>query len=161
MKPDPTSRLQQLRLIWLAIVSSTIIYGLIAWLVIEPTTDTSTEKLYSFVSNPLSFVLAIAAMAAFFASIVIPGMMIRSRRTARQPGVPAGTGGNRESSETVTAMIVRYVLLEAPAVLGLLGAFILQEWRFFLPFGALSLLGLALTAPTEALIRSLDISAER
>lgn len=157
--PSQNARLQQLRLIWLAIVASTIVYGLIAWLVIESTTDASTEKLYSFVSNPLSFILAIAAMGAFFASIIIPGMMIRSRRQRPQPpDIQAVPGGTHVSSEIVSAMIVRYALLEAPAVLGLIGAFVLQEWRFFLPFGALSLLGLAMTAPTEPLVRSLDSS---
>ncbi len=161
MSSRSTTNIQHLRIIWLAILSSVIIYGLLAWMTIDTTGDASTEQLYAFVSNPLSFALAIAAMAAFFASILVPGMMIRSRRspmnrTATPP--PRYEPGAALSEEVVTATIVRYALLEAPAIIGLAGAFLLEEWRFFLPFGALSLIGLALTAPTPSMMRSVEES---
>ena len=157
MADQAGSRMQQLRIIWLAIVSSVIIYGLIAWVTIEHNAEASTEELYSFVSNPLSFALAIAAMAAFFASILVPGMMIRSRRHDRRSALSTPPASAFDvTPEVLTAMIVRYAFLETPAVLGLVGAFILGEWRFFLPFGFLSLIGLALTLPTTSFLRSVD-----
>lgn len=158
MSTKPTANIQHLRIIWLAVVSSVIIYGLVAWMAVEATAKPSTEQLYAFVSNPLSFALAIAAMAAFFASIIVPGLMIRSRRPRTRTTTPPEQSRGEVSSEVITAMIVRYALLEAPAILGLLGAFLLQEWRFFLPFGALSLIGLALTTPTPAMIRAVEES---
>lgn len=154
--PPQNERLQQLMILWLAIVSSVIMYGVIAWIAIESNPDTTTERLYGFVSNPVSFALAIAALGAFFASFIIPARIIRRRRETTRRTAPAAPSAFEVAPEIFTALIVRYALLEAPAVIGLAGAFLMQEWRFYLPFAILAFLGLVLTAPTAALVRSLD-----
>ncbi|MDX1582908.1 MAG: hypothetical protein R3338_04835 [Thermoanaerobaculia bacterium] len=158
MPPRIAPRLPQLKLIWFAIAGSVVIYGIVAFVMIEPNPDLSTERLYGFVSNPMSFILGIAALAAFFASYAIPGLVIRSRRKTDRTTVspPEPPSAFEIAPEVMSALIIRFALLEAPAVIGLVGAFVMREWRFFLPFGVLALVGLVLTYPTASLVRSLD-----
>lgn len=160
MPAQSNIRLPQLQIIWFAITSSIAIYGVIAFVAIPANPDHSSERLYGFVANPMSYALAIAALMAFFASYIIPGLLVRNQRSSERTTVspPTATSAFEIAPEVMTALMLRFALLEAPAVIGLVGAFLMKEWRFYLPFGVLSLIGLVLTFPTASLVRSLDSS---
>ena len=119
-----TNEQTQLKLIWLALLMSIVLYGVIAF-VIVPVGEQSFDAAFA---DPVILVLHLAGL----------GMLAMSF---------AAASVFRKRSNLRTASIIRWAMIESAAVFGLLAAFLGQDVRVFLPLGALAVAGMVLAYP--------------
>ena len=121
--------LRQRRVIWFALLTSTIIYFAMIFMItrdrIHPSFDDALR------SSPLILPLYVMALVIFLGAM----FGLRAFRF----------GGNAQ-----LAMVVKLALFEASAIFGLMAAFIAHDWRLFLAPWALALMGFLREWPTEA-----------
>lgn len=145
---EPLTRaatLRLLRIIWASLVVSVAIYGFLllmtgrSW----PAADRPVEEL---LQDPMVMVLAVGAIGALAMAFVMPRLIFRrgkpELRTPASPHAPV-------SPAVRPRFIVQWALMESVAILGLIGAFVIQDMRVFVPFGAAAALALLLAFPTE------------
>jgi len=135
-----------LRLIWGALLTSTVIYVILASVLVQRPDNNLNRGLFS---NPVIPVLFAVGVMMFAGSFVIPKFLLRKQVTIE-----------RQSAESVTQqlrtfLVVKYALLEACSVLGLAAAFIGREWQLILPMWALSVAGFLLAYPSDAFVNRL------
>ncbi|HEX8171991.1 MAG TPA: hypothetical protein VF824_15750 [Thermoanaerobaculia bacterium] len=107
------------RLIWGAIVVSTLIYLFVIWFI---TRGSATGSFDAAVSQPLTLILyALALMMFLIGWFVVPRFV---GRDAQQ------------------RLVVTVAVFESCAVFALVAAFLVHDWRVYLPGWALALLGL-------------------
>jgi hypothetical protein len=117
------------RLIWSAIVFSTLLYGILAY---------ATERQYTLqpfsaaLRRPIVIVLYLIALAVYGTAFVVSNAMLRNA------GASAG------------AFVAQLALFEAVTILGLVAAFIGHDWRLYLPAWMLALVGFFTRYPSDA-----------
>jgi hypothetical protein len=140
------------RIIWLAIAMSVVIYGIVAFVATPRSEPRAFAELFR---QPLVLILHAAGFAMFVTAFVLPSVLLSLART-KAKSTPQPTTEIRITSETMRALIIRFALLEAPAILGLVAAFLSIDWRLVLPLGLLSLAGLLVSYPGEDMLRRLQ-----
>jgi hypothetical protein len=116
----------QLRILWLALTTSIVLYGVIAYVVVPM----GAQPFDDAMSNPMILALHIAGLGMFVMSFVASSVLLKN--------------SNRR-----VASIIRWAMIEAAAVFGLVAAFLSQDLRLFLPLGALAIAGMFMAYPRE------------
>ncbi len=117
--------MSQQRIIWFAIVFSTVIYAVIAY-VMAPVPARPFEE---SVRSTLTLALYAVAFMAFIAALLMPGRLPQS--ASRQK------------------MIVAMAMFEACAILGLVAAFVQHDWRLYVPAWIAALIGFVREFPRD------------
>lgn len=117
--------MKQDKLIWLAIVFSTFVYAGI----IYATAPNPQGSFEDAVKQQMPMILYALALVTFVAALVIPGLLQRSPARLK--------------------MIVALALFEACAIYGLMAAFIVHDWRVFVPTWIVALLGMWTKYPSS------------
>jgi hypothetical protein len=122
--------MNQLRVIWAAILMSTIIYFAVLWTAMHE--RPFTRSLENALRDPRTIGAYVIAIILYFAAFMISGSMERRRaRDARR------------------AAIIRFAILESVCVVGVAIAFIEGDWRLYLPTFVLAFIGFARSLPRE------------
>lgn len=153
---DTPGSLQTVQLFWVALFAAVLVYGAIAWLVAGESVSPVGQRLEDWLRNPVALALYLLGVADFILAFVIPRMIPRLRPRAEAPAPTAAPSAFAIPHEVTTALIVRYAMLETAAILGLVAALLLRDWRLYLGLGGLSLVGFLLSFPSERLVRSFD-----
>lgn len=117
--------MKQDKLIWFAMVFSTVIYAAIIY-TLYPNPQGSFEDA---VKQPKTLLFYGLAVMEFILALVIP--TLQANRPAR------------------LRMVIALALFEACAIFGLIAAFLAQDWRIFVPAWILSLLGMWRVYPSD------------
>ena len=144
------------RIIWLAIAMSVVIYGIVAFFATPRNEPRTFGELFR---DPLVLILHAAGFAMFVTAFVLPSVLLNVAR-AKGNSKPQPTREVRITPEAMKTLVIRFALLEAPAILGLVAAFLSIDWRLVLPLGILSLAGLLVSYPGEDMLRRLADPAQ-
>jgi len=117
--------INQLRIIWTAIFLSTFVYAVIAWSSLH---NGYVRDFGQELRQPMVLGLYGLCVVETIAAFVIGGLVMRSR------GYRIG-------------FIVRLALIESGCIVGLLAAFLLQDWRLYLGPWALGVLAFLRALP--------------
>lgn len=118
--------MKQLRVIWAAIVISTFIYAFILYFLSREWPDPGSFD--EAVRNQRTLVLYGLAVFTFVIASILPRLL----------------------SNKQLAWVPSLAMFEAPAIFGLLAAFLAQDWRLFIAPWVLSLIGFATRFPSES-----------
>lgn len=123
----------QLRVIWAAIMMSTVVYFAVLWVSMRdrPITRVFVEA----VRDPRTLAAYGAAVVVYFAAFLLSGSL------DHRPG--------RSDAQVRRAAIVRYAMLEMICVIGLVIAFVEADWRLYLPPFVLATFGFLRSLPRE------------
>jgi hypothetical protein len=123
--------MNQLRIIWAAILTSTVVYFAVLWTSLHdrPFTRPLTESL----RDPRTIAAYVVAVVLYFAAFLVSGSIERGR--------------GRNTADVRRAAIVRFAILESICVVGLVVAFLEADWRIYLPTFVLTFLGFARSLP--------------
>ena len=127
----------QRRIIWTAIAFSTLVYGIVAY---ATERNFTLQPLQLALRRPIVIVLYVVAVVIYLAALMTSG---RSRE-----GLPA-----RDTADDSTRFVVQLALFDAVAILGLCAAFVIHDWRLYLPLWLLTLIGVARAYPAETAAR--------
>ncbi len=119
--------LNRLRVLWFALFSTTVVYALIDWFLLRD--RTISQALERSLRSPLTIGLYTAAVLAYFGAFLLGGSI--ARKGQEQP-----------------AFVAKLALLESVCILGLVAAFLAQDWRLYLPPWMLSVVGFARAWPS-------------
>lgn len=117
--------MRQERILWGAIVFSTVIYAFIAW-TIAPNPEKPFE---ASARDTTTIVLYAAAVMMFLAATIVPGML--------------------RSANARLRLVMGLAMFEACAIFGLLPAMLQHDWRLYLPGWALALIGFVRIWPSS------------
>ena len=117
--------MSQQRIIWFAIVFSTVIYAVIAYVMAPVPPRPFQESLRS----AITLLMYAAAFIDFIAALLMPG---------RLPQNPPHK-----------KMILAMAMFESCAILGLLAAFLQQDWRLYVPAWIAALIGFVREFPRD------------
>jgi hypothetical protein len=112
------------RIVWGAIAFSTVLYAVIAW-TIAPNPEKPFE---TSVRDTITMALYGAAVMAFMAAMIVPGLLRNANARLR--------------------MIVGLAMFETCAIFALLAVFFHHDWRLYLPGWALALIGFVRVWPS-------------
>ncbi len=152
--------LPALRLIWVVLTLSVGIYcGICFYVFGERLPGEGVEQ------TPLLLpILAVAALLDLALAIILPRIMVRAARkrlsgadTPSTEGLSSGV--TRMMPVVFVPLVVRYALLEAVMIVGLLAAVILHQPSYVLPFAAVSLAGFLFNVPGAGTLNRLYDSA--
>lgn len=115
-----------LRVIWIALTISIVLYGVIAFIAVLPSEP--AQPFDAFFSNPIILGAHVMGLTMLIMSFVIPPVL--SRR------------GPKPQS-----FVIRWAMIESAAIFGLVAAFIGEDPRLFLPLGALAIAAILLAFP--------------
>lgn len=124
------------RFLWFAIVFSTLVYGILAY---ASQRNFTLQPVSAALRRPIVLAIYLIALAVYAAAFLAPAAIARH-------GAAGGTPRSAASA-SLAATAVRFALLEAVAILGLAAAFVIHDWRLYLPAWALSLAGFARSSP--------------
>ncbi|HEY0592330.1 MAG TPA: hypothetical protein VGF40_11225 [Thermoanaerobaculia bacterium] len=135
-----------LRIIWGSLLMSIAIYGVVAAVVAK----TMTATVAGGAANPIVLVLGVAALVMAVMAIFVPRAAMR-RGGERAPIAPPDPSAPPSVPPNVfTALIIRWAMLEAVAILGLVAALIIADPRAFIPLGAVAIAGMLLSYPGDS-----------
>lgn len=117
-------RMSQQRIIWGAIVFSTVIY----LFVVYSLAPVPARPFQESVRTTITLAMYAAGFASFIAALVVPGLL-------RQP----------QRVKFITAM----ALFESCAICGLMAAFLHKDWRLYVPAWIVALIGFLREWPSE------------
>ena len=117
--------MSQRKIIWFAIVMSTFIYAVVVYSLSRGWPQPGPFA--ASVQQPMVLGLYAAAIAMFFAALMIPGRIAHHHQR----------------------FIVRLALFESCAIFGLVVAFLTRDWRLFLAPWVMSLIGFMSTFPSD------------
>lgn len=117
------NRTDTMRTIYFAIILSTVIYAVIAWAATNQ--RLGAQSLTAELQTPLTMAIYALALGMYIAAFLV---------SARMPQIRV-------------RWIVRWALLEAVAVLGILAAMLHGDWRLYLPPWVLALIGFSRSFP--------------
>lgn len=140
-----------MRIIWMAMVISVLIYGFITWTLTrrgEP-----RPPVEETIQQPTVQVLYGLGVMMFILSSVLPRMVLRGKDDGRQRGKAPGSG---VPNEIRVALIIRFAMLESVAIFGLICAFMYNDGRLFFPPAMLSLVGFLMAMPSESLFQRME-----
>jgi hypothetical protein len=144
------------RVLWLAMLASTWIYGGVGYFVTQgaaPRGETAPPVL-------------LAALGGAGLVVLIAAPIVRSFMLPRRERVTDGTAidvaermrrpaGRAAMARTFSAWLVAWALCEGVAIFGLVAVFLRQAPLEYLPFGAAADLGLIALAPRAALLEQI------
>ena len=113
------------KLIWFAMVGSTLIYFAIIYTLGKPVEGSFQD---AFMRHQFTPILYGIAAVTFIMGNVLPG---RSRGPAR------------------LKMVIALALFESCAIYGLVAAFVVHDWRLFIPTWILCLIGMVRVYPSD------------
>ena len=122
--------MNKLRVIWAAIVLSTVIYFAVIWTALY--TRPFTRPFSIAVMDPMTLTFYALGAVAFIAAFVVSGRIDRASYT-----------------QALRATIVRLALIESICIFGLVTAFMAQDWRLYVPPFALAMVGFLSSFPPE------------
>jgi hypothetical protein len=125
--------MNQLRIIWAAILMSTLVYFVVLWTSMRD--RPFTRSLEEALSDPRTIGAYILAVILYFAAFMISASIER--------------GKGPRNARIRSAAIIRFAILEAVCVVGLVVAFIEGDWRLYLPTFVLAFIGFARSLPRE------------
>jgi hypothetical protein len=132
-------QVRSLRVVWIALVNSILIYLALAFFVIRPETPKRVGEAIGELQVQVLYGLGLLMLVL---SAIIPRILLRAEN-------------GRVSMERIkVALTVRWALVESVAVFGLLAAFVSQSPGLFAPMGVIALTALLLAFPTDSLIES-------
>lgn len=139
-----------MRMIWVAMVISVLLYGFIAWTLtrggdLRPPVEETIQL-------PTVQVLYGLAVMMFILSSVLPRIVLRGRGDELHHEKPHTSVPN----EIRLALILRFAMLESVAIFGLVCAFMFSDGRLFIPPAMLSLVGFLMAFPSESLFQRMD-----
>jgi uncharacterized membrane protein len=117
------NRTDHLRVIFFAIVVSTVVYAIVVWAATYQRVD--ALSLEDELRSPITLGIYGAAAVMYIMAFVIPTRI--ARRSARY--------------------IVRWAMLESVAIAGLIVALIFNDWRLYLPPWIIALIGFSRAYP--------------
>ena len=115
-------------MIWIALLMSVVIYGVVAFAVV-PAGDGS------IVARILGDPILIALHVIGFMMVTMSAVMFATL--------------SRRAGPKQTAFIIRWAMTESAAVLGLIAAFFGNDARLFFPLGVLAVAGMLIAFPTR------------
>lgn len=124
--------MNQLRIIWAAILMSTVIYFVVLWTSLR--NRPFTRALEQSLRDPRTMAAYGVAIVLYFAAFIIAGGIERRGH---------GDAAIRR------AAIIRFAILESVCVIGLVVAFVEEDWRLYLPTFVLAFIGFARSLPRE------------
>jgi len=122
--------MNQLRVIWAAILMSTIIYFAVLWTAMHE--RPFTRSLENALRDPRTIGAYVVAIVLYFAAFMISGSIER-----------------RHAKDARRAAIIRFAILESVCVVGVVIAFLEGDWRLYLPTFVLAFIGFARSLPRE------------
>ncbi len=131
-RPQP---MRLLRLLWIAFLFSTVVWGVLAWIVTRGA-GAGAKAALSF-SDPLFAALCLVAVALFVVAAQL-GRFFPIRSAGDQ---------SRISLHRFQIPLVRFALFEAIGLLGFVGAFVKLRFEACLPFLLLAVAGLLMSRP--------------
>jgi hypothetical protein len=117
--------MSQRKIIWTALVMSTFVYGAITY--VMSSDWPRPGPLAAAIQQQMVLGLYAAAVAVFFAALIVPGRIPHHRQR----------------------FILRLALFESCAIFGLLAAFLTRDGRLFIAPWALSLVGFFSSSPSD------------
>lgn len=152
----PAQSLQSLQIIWVAMLVSVFVYALVAWL-FASTVAPMDPVAGTGVGHPLILALHAAGLAILVMAFLLPRILLRQPAPDDlRPVTAAAPSAFSVKSRVARALTVRWAMAEAVGVLGLVSAFLVGQWEWFIPLGGLSVAALLFAYPTEAAVRTLD-----
>ena len=124
--------MNQLRIIWAAILMSTVIYFVVLWTSLR--NRPFTRELEQSLRDPRTIAAYAVAIVLYFAAFIISGGIERR---------------GRGEATIRRAAIIRFALLESVCIVGLVVAFLEEDWRLYLPAFVLAFIGFARSLPRE------------
>lgn len=146
----PETLFQTARIVWYGLLSTPFLLLIIAWVVISP--SQSDLSAGGSVSDPIFLVLCLVAIVDFVLAqklhhfVKLPDNTQSLHHSQAEP---------RDLQRGFSLFIVRLALFEAIALLGFVAALLRTNVVLYLPFLLLSIAGLLISSPTEALLRNL------
>ena len=136
-----------LRVIWGALLLSTVIYVILASVLVQGSDNNLDRGLFY---SPVPLMLYGLGLVMFGLSFFLPKLFMNQgvRSNPGQASIPSREGPSRIRQ----ALIVRYALLESCAIFGLVAAFLSQEWQLILPLWVVSAAGFLMAYPSENLL---------
>jgi len=146
----PETLLQTARIVWYGFLFTPFLLLIVAWVMISP--SQSDLSVGGSVSDPIFLALCLVAIVDF----VLAQKLHRFVRLAEKPQSPPhsqAVPGNLQRGFSL--FIVRLALFEAIALLGFVAALLRTDVVPYFPFLLLSVAGLLISSPTEALLKNL------
>lgn len=140
-----------LRIIWMAMVVSVLLYGFVAWMMTGG--GEAGLPVERTIQQPTVQILYGLGVVMFILSSVLPRIVLRGRGEGLHHGRPPVSA---VPNEIRVALIIRFAALESVAIFGLVCAFIFHDARLFVPPASLSLVGFLMAFPSESLIQRID-----
>jgi hypothetical protein len=151
---DPNDKssalIQTAKVLWFAFLSTPLLILAVAWIVASPQPDSLPSS--GSVADPIFLILCLIAVVDFVLAQNLHRFM-RSPRNAQS--TVHSSGEPVDLKKGYSLFIVRLALFEAIALLGLVAALLRTNVLLYLPFLLLSVAGLLVSKPSEALLRHL------
>lgn len=146
----PETLLQTARIVWYGLFSTPFLLLIVAWIVISPSQNDLSAG--GSTSDPIFLVLCLVAIVDFL-------LAQNLHRFVKFPGTTQSTSLSQAEPSDLqrgfSLFIVRLALFEAIALFGFVAALLRTNVVLYLPFLLLSLAGLLISSPTEALLKNL------
>lgn len=135
-----------LRIIWGSLLMSIAIYGVVAAVVAK----TMTATVAGGAANPIVLVLGVVALMMALMAIFVPRAAMRRSEERGSIAPPDPSAPPSVPPNVFTALIIRWAMLEAVAILGLVAALITADPRAFIPLGVVAIAGMLLSYPGDS-----------
>jgi hypothetical protein len=157
----------QFRILHAALLASLIVYGVVAVVVKAPAPDdgrpaaaeAAPGAAAADAPDPGLFLPLFGGIAAVELLVVIPLLRRRlmpPRAAFPQPLEDVELDSDERAAGAIarlrSASIITWALAESVALFGLVAAFMLREWRYYLPFAAVAAVAMVYFAPRRALL---------
>lgn len=136
-----------LRVIWGALLLSTVIYVILASVLVQGSDNNLNRGLFY---SPVPLMLYGLGLGMFGLSFFLPKLFMNQGFRSNHGEASVTPGGS--SQRIRQALIVRYALLESCSIFGLVAAFLSQQWQLILPLWVISAAGFLMAYPSESLL---------
>lgn len=134
------------KILWIALLQSVLVYLAIAFIVVPVGEVTLAEA----ISNSTVRMFYMIAAASFVMAFVAPSLILRSGTNAD------GSLARPAARSIFNALIVRWALLEATSIIGLIAAFVTSSREVFFPPFVAAVVGFLLSFPSASYIEKLE-----
>jgi hypothetical protein len=117
--------MNQQKIIWFAIVFSTVMYFVVAYMLVP----VPAQPFEQSVRSVLTLAMYVPAFVVFLAALVVPGM--------------------NQALPPRTKMIVAIAMFEACAIMGLMAAILQKDWRLYIPTWIAAVIGFIREFPRD------------
>jgi hypothetical protein len=151
---DPNDKsstlIQTAKILWFGFLSTPLLMLIVAWIVAAPQQDALPSS--GSVSDPIFLIFCLIAVVDFVLAQNLHRFVNSSRGTQSSA---SSQGEAVDLRKGYSLFIVRLALFEAIALLGFVAALLRTNVLLYIPFLLLSLAGLLISSPSEALLRHL------